>query len=123
MSIRSIFITFITFGIIGISFGQETKPKQAVRGYIKAEVQGLLVWKDSRYHVVVRPQEDPKKELVFDLWISENKVLVRQLEKLQDKQVVVTGKMVWVPKGAQVNSDDDFTLGFQQFGIKQVEEK
>lgn len=125
MLVRSIFPILIAVGLVGICFGQgaESSPKQAPLGHIQAQVRGRLVVKDSRYRVVVRLQAEPKKELVLDLWISENKILARQLAELQGKDVEVTGRMVWVPKGAQIQSDDDYTLGFQQFEIKNVEEQ
>ena len=94
------------------------KPRGADGGYLRAEARGLLIWKDTGYRVIVRPQERPAKELVLDLWISEDKVLVRRLEDLRGKPVIVSGNVVWVPKGAQVASDADYTLGFAQFEIK-----
>ena len=92
-------------------------------GYLKAEARGLLIWRDSRYRVIVQPQERPVKELVLDLWISEDKGLVRRLEDLRGKQVIVSGNVVWVPKGSQVNSDADYTLGFAEFEIRQAPTK
>ena len=92
-------------------------------GYLKVEARGLLIWKDSRYRVIVQPQERPARELVLDLWISEDKVLVRRLDGLRGKQVIVSGNVVWVPKGPRVTSDADYTLGFTQFEITQAPTK
>ena len=97
-------------------------PRRAA-GYLKVEARGLLVWQDSRYRVIVQPQERPAKELVLDLWISEDKVLARRLEGLRGKQVIVSGNVVWVPKGPRVTSDADYTLGFTQFEITQAPTK
>jgi len=116
------FLAVIVLCTGGVCQAADPTPKaeRPAAGYFKAEVRGLLLWKDSRYRVIVPPQERLAKEFVLDLWISENKSLVQQLQGLLGKQVVVSGNVVWVPKGAQVASDADYTLGFTQFEIKQA---
>lgn len=93
---------------------------------MRTEMRGRLVFRDMRYRVVVRPNagaDDVKKELVVDLRISEDKILVRRLDGLREKEVVVTGPLVWVPKGSSVTSDADYTLGLQDFEIDEAPKK
>ena len=81
------------------------------------EVRGRLVWNAPRYQLVVTPT-GPGELVILDLWISENKILVRRLEELRDQEVVVTGTIVRVPRGSQVGSSADYTNGFTSFEIR-----
>lgn len=58
--------------------------------------------------------------MVLDLWISENKVLGRRLEALRDKDVIITGPVVPVPKGSVITADADYTSGFRDFEIREA---
>jgi hypothetical protein len=78
------------------------------------QVRGRLVWNAPRYQLVVTPT-GPGDLVILDLWISENKVLVRRLEELRDQEVVVTGTVVRVPKGS---SAAEYTNGFTEFDIR-----
>jgi hypothetical protein len=74
-------------------------------GFIKIEARGNLVRNGPDYFLVV----------------NQNKVLVRSnadksavnktLLAHKDSAVVLKGNLSWLPKGAQVNSDDDYALG------------
>ncbi len=122
---RFLLAVFLVMYAGGMGLAADVMPplQGTATGYLKAEARGLLVWKDSRYRVIVRPQARPARELVLDLWISEDKTLVSRLHELLGKQVIVSGNVVWVPKGSQVSSDADYTLGFTQFEIRQAPAK
>jgi hypothetical protein len=47
---------------------------------------------------------------MLDLLPVEDKVLIRQLQTLQGKAVIVTGELMWFPKSQQVNSEADYVL-------------
>src|SRR5438128_7997949 len=84
---------------------------------ISVEANGRLTWKDPRFRLIVRPQEKPGKELTLDLWIGESeesKKLVRELDGLKSKEVIVASNLQWVPKRARADSADDYTLGFAE---------
>ena len=100
-------------------------------GYLKVEVKGLLIWKDSRYRIVVKPQEDLTKELELVLWLGEgDKSLLRHVDGLKGKQVVATGSLIWLGKDHvnAIRSDDDYVLAFDamnrvEFEIKEALKK
>jgi hypothetical protein len=82
--------------------------RQEARGHIKAEVAGVLCWRDEGggYYVRVRPKNDPKQETRVWLVFGEDKVTGRDLEELKGKEVVVKGSLGqrlgsgwWVPSG------------------------
>lgn len=77
------------------------------------------MWQTPRYRLLVA-STDGGQEVALDLWISENKILVRQLEELRDKEVIVTGDVVRVPKGSTIGSDADDTKGFSDFAIRRA---
>ena len=75
--------------------------KAQARGQIKAEVIGVLGWRDDGgYYVRVRPKSDPKREIRVALMVTEDKILVRQLEGLKGMDVVVKGELLQNADGA-----------------------
>ena len=68
--------------------------KEAPRGQIKAEVSGVLTFRNGEgYFVRVRPKDNPKREIVVALMVPENKVLVRDLQEHMGKDIVVKGTL------------------------------
>jgi hypothetical protein len=67
--------------------------KAQPRGEIRAEVEGVLCWRDEGggYYVRVRPKDDPKREIRIGLRVPENKILVGRLQPLQGQDVIVKG--------------------------------
>jgi hypothetical protein len=105
---------------LGIMLSAEDQVREAMSPLapaISVEAKGRLTWKDPRYRLIVRPQEMPGKELTLDLWIGESKEskkLIRELDGLKSKEVIVASELQWVPKGTQAKSADDYTLGFAE---------
>lgn len=88
-------------------------PKSTTR-----QTRGHLIWLDARYRLIVKAAGSADGG-VLDLYISENKVLVRQLQELVGREVIITGEIVRVPKGAEaIRSEADYTLGFTEFDIR-----
>jgi hypothetical protein len=82
---------------------QLEQAKAAPRGSIKAEVTGVLRWRDEGggYYIAIRPGDDPKRDTRVWLWISEDKVTARKLEGLKRKHVVARGLLQQLPEGVQ----------------------
>ena len=75
---------------------QEDKKEQS----IKADVRGTLHFESGRgYFIAVKPATKTEAEIRVWLWISENKVLVRQLQGLNGKEVIASGKLAQLPEG------------------------
>jgi hypothetical protein len=79
---------------------QLEQAKAAPRGHIKAEVTGVLRWRDEGggYYIAIRPGDDPKRETRVWLWITEDKVTVRKLEGLTGKEVTARGMLEQLPE-------------------------
>lgn len=94
-------------------------PPSVTETAVTTEVRGRLVWREPRYRLLVKgsAKRPAGHEVVLDLWISENKVLGRRLEALRDKDVIITGPVVPVPKGSVITADTDYTSGFRDFEI------
>ncbi|MBK6693648.1 MAG: hypothetical protein IPG50_15790 [Myxococcales bacterium] len=96
-------------------------PPVATGAPVTTEVRGRLVWREPRYRLLVKGGASPAgHEVALDLWISENKVLARRLEQLRDKDVIITGPVVPVPKGSVITADADYTSGFRDFEIREA---
>lgn len=105
--------------VLGLGACDPPPPKAPTSGADAAstappEVRGRLVWNAPRYQLVVTPTGSGEL-VILDLWITENKILVRRLEELRDQEVVVTGTVVRVPKGS---SAAEYTNGFKDFDIR-----
>jgi hypothetical protein len=96
----------------------DAKPKEEKKSdYVKAEIKGTLNF-DHGYFVSIKFGEDPQSELRVWLLISENKALVRQLEGLTGKEVVVKGNIRQMPQNAKATvpplglffKEGDFTI-------------
>jgi uncharacterized protein YpmB len=83
------------------SVGAAEKPDKAAKEqYIKAEVRGTLHFESGRgYYIAVKPTDKADQEMRIWLWISEDKVLVRQLRELDGKQVIAKGELGQLPEG------------------------
>jgi hypothetical protein len=69
---------------------------------IKAEVRGTLHFESGRgYFVAIRPADTKGQEMRVWLWISEDKALVRKLQGLDGKDVIVKGELAQQPTGRQ----------------------
>jgi RNA polymerase sigma factor (sigma-70 family) len=79
-------------------------------GFIKIEARGDLVRKGADYFLVVKQNKFPTTE-----WLVRSNVDKSAINKIllshKDCAVVLTGNLSWLPKGRQVNSDDDYALG------------
>ncbi|HZZ71739.1 MAG TPA: hypothetical protein VFE24_05770 [Pirellulales bacterium] len=81
----------------------DTPPDSAAQS-IKAEVRGVLHFEAGHtYYVSVKSAEKPDRETRVWLWISEDKVMVRQLENLTDKPVLVEGNLEQMPANMQAS--------------------
>lgn len=68
-------------------------------GGIKAEVEGVLNFEPGRgYFIATRTGGNHPTETRVWLWVSENKVVVRELEGLTGKEVVATGLLHQMPQ-------------------------
>jgi hypothetical protein len=79
-------------------------------GFIKIEARGDLLRKGDDYFLVVKQNKFPTTEWLVRSNADKcaiNKILLSH----KDCAVVLTGNLSWLPKGAQVNSDDDYALG------------
>jgi hypothetical protein len=76
-------------------------------GGIKAEVSGQLKFENGRgYYILTREAKQGKAhptETRVWLWVSENKVLVRELQGLMGKEVVATGPLYQMPAETQTS--------------------
>jgi uncharacterized protein (TIGR03067 family) len=105
---------------LGIVFEKETQirdrreEKDSVPDYLKVEAKGTVVWKDY-YQLHVQLQEKPARKLVFGFWIDEPNPLLKKLNELKGREVVVSGSPRWQPK-----STVDF--GFTQFKVKPADD-
>jgi hypothetical protein len=81
--------------------GDEQKPQEDMKEQsIKAEVRGTLRFESGRgYFIAVKPANEKEQEMRVWLWISEDKVLVRQLQGLTGKEVIAKGKLGQMPEG------------------------
>jgi hypothetical protein len=69
---------------------------------IKAAVSGALHFESgSGYFVAVRPADTKGQEMRVWLWISEDKALVRKLQGLDGKDVIVKGELAQQPTERQ----------------------
>jgi hypothetical protein len=69
--------------------------KAQPRGQIKAEITGVLGWRETGgYYVRVRPKDEPKREIRISLTLTEDKILLRRLEELKGQEVVAKGELL-----------------------------
>ena len=101
--------------------GDEPPPQaNANEDGIKAEVRGTLRFESGRgYFIAVKPTKQTEQEMRVWLWISENKVLVRQLQGLNGKEVLATGKLAQLPEGHHANVPP-LGLYLSRFQIKEA---
>jgi hypothetical protein len=106
--------------VLGIVLSDEEQIRETFApeaSQINVEAKGRLTWKESRFRLIVRPQQKPAKELTLDLLLGDSKEsteLVRKLDSLKTKEVIVESKLQWVPKGAKAELSDDYTLGLAE---------
>jgi hypothetical protein len=101
--------------------GDEPAPQADTKADgIKAEVRGTLRFESGRgYFIAVRPAKKTEREMRVWLWISENKALVRKLQGLDGKEVLVTGKLAQLPEGHHA-SVPPLGLYMSRFEIKEA---
>lgn len=88
---------------------QPVEPNVGI-GFLKVEARGQLIRKGTNFHLLVQQHKLPPIELLIRS-NADKSALTRTLFNLKDQVVVVTGNVVWLPKGHQINSDDDYALG------------
>jgi hypothetical protein len=87
--------------VSSLSTGDKTN--QEVGG-IKAEVHGTLHFQEGQgFFISVKSREHPDWENRVWLWISENKVLNRQLQGLMDRSVIVKGNLGQLPENVHAS--------------------
>jgi hypothetical protein len=105
-------ITVVTLAASVLVFGCVNRPlPQAVArggevvadgGVIKAEVRGRLHFQEGQgYFISVKSREHPGGENRVWLFISENKVLVRKLDGLVEKNVTANGELEQMPENVR----------------------
>jgi RNA polymerase sigma factor (sigma-70 family) len=86
-------------------------------GHIKVEARGRVIEKKNKdgstpYFLRV----DQNKPAPAVEWLIRTKpdkaTVIAHVLALKDAEVVLTGNLAWLPKGARTNSDDDYALGF-----------
>jgi RNA polymerase sigma factor (sigma-70 family) len=88
---------------------QDAAPGATI-GRLKAEARGRLIHKGTDFRLVVHQDRAPDIELLIRTE-ADSSPLNKTLLRLKDTEVTVTGNVAWFPKGAQINSDDDYALG------------
>jgi hypothetical protein len=100
---------------------QLAEAQQTPRGQIRAEVEGVLCWRDEGggYYIRVRLKEEPATETRVWLVYGEDKVTGQTLDGLKGKDVVAKGWLQqradggwWVPAGGMYLTD------FEVGGVK-----
>jgi hypothetical protein len=101
--------------------GDETKPQDARKEQgIQAEVRGTLRFESGHgYYIAVKPFDKKEKDMRVWLWISEDKVLVRQLQGLEGKEVLARGKLGQLPEGHHA-SIPPLAMYMGRFDIKEA---
>jgi hypothetical protein len=124
---RSVFLTAVVGAlacIAAVAWAQENeRPADKNKDSIKAEVRGILRFEEGRgYFISVKSAEKPERENRVWLWISEDKVTVRQLASLRGKKVLAEGDLEQLPEAVHANvPPNGMYLG--KFEIKGVEAK
>ena len=79
----------------------EQKPQEGKKEQgIHADVRGTLNFESGRgYFISVKPADKVEQEMRVWLRVSEDKVLVRQLQGLTGKEVIAKGKLGQMPEG------------------------
>jgi hypothetical protein len=86
-------------------------------GYIKVETRGRVIAKKNQdgstpYFLRV-DQNQPAPAVEWLIRTKADKAtVIRHVLDLKDAEVVLTGNLTWLPKGARPDSDDDYALGF-----------
>jgi len=71
---------------------------------IRAEVHGMLHFQEGQgYFISVKSREHRDWENRVWLWISENKVVVRKLQGLMDRNVTVKGELEQMPENIRAS--------------------
>jgi hypothetical protein len=95
---RRISIVFL-IGVVTLVLSASASVAPGENGeVIKAELQGVLHFQEGRgYFIAVKSKVNAGEENRVWLWISENKVLVRQLSELLEKRVIARGELEQMP--------------------------
>lgn len=101
--------------------GDKPKPQADNDDGIKAEVRGTLRFESGcGYFIAVNPLSDREYETQVWLWISEDKVLVRKLQRLNGKSVIAKGKLAQLSKGHRT-SVPPLGMYVSRFEIKEAD--
>ncbi len=69
---------------------------------------GVLAWNDngSGYYIRIRPKSDPKHEIRIVLKVGESKVLIKDFQEHQGRDVVVKGELLQDKDGLYMEDID-----------------
>jgi RNA polymerase sigma factor (sigma-70 family) len=86
-------------------------------GHIKVEARGRVIAKknkDGSTPYFLRVEQNKPAPAVE--WLIrtkfDNATVIRHVLDLKDTEVILTGNLAWLPKGALTDTDDDYALGF-----------
>ncbi len=84
--------------------------KAEPRGQIKAEVEGVLCWRDESfgYYIRVRPKDDPKREIRVSLVVGEEKIKNKELSELRGKDITAKGVLLQKATGELYMDDFEY---------------
>ena len=89
----------------------KNRPADGKVGHIKVEARGRVIAKENKDGSTPYFLRVDQKE-----WLIRTKFdkagVVRHVLDLKDTEVVLTGNLAWLPKGARTDNDDDYALGF-----------
>ena len=84
--------------------------KAEPRGQIKAEVEGVLGWRDEGggFYVRVRPRDDPKREIRVSLVVGEDRIKNKELSELRGKDITAKGVLLQKATGELYMDDFEY---------------
>jgi hypothetical protein len=94
----------LTLPSVAVLSGMPESQADKNAGLIKAEVIGTLHFQQGRgYFISVKSSRNHGWENRVWLWISEEKLLIRQLEGLIEKKVIAKGELEQMPQNVQAS--------------------
>src|ERR1700730_18804638 len=110
-------VTLAASALVSVARGPKVV---ADEGVIKAEVHGRLHFQEGKgYFISVKSKEHPGWENRVWLWVSENKVMVRQLQGLEERNVTAKGELEQMPDNIQASVP---SRGMYLIRMQQIEE-
>ena len=89
----------------------KNRPADEKVGHIKVEARGRVIEKKNKDGSTLSFLRVGQNEWLIRTKDDKASVL-RHVLDLKDAEVVLNGNLVWLPKGARADSDDDYALGF-----------